>query len=194
MKYILTKFLIILFSALLLGGCSGRFQTFLPALPDKELRDETDKTTEEARIGWKDGCETGIAGASNTFYKMFYRSNKIDGYRMSSSPNIGLHGTVLLVLLPINLYSSKIINLGINYEGISLMKKFIIFTILIISLNSCRWISDIATPFTHLLILKSLQEHHHFNKVIKMDVKPFLTLVATHFIKLVTKVIAMIQK
>lgn len=55
-------------------------------MPDKQLLDETDKTTEEARIGWKDGCETGISGASNTFYKMFYRSNKIDGYRMSSSP------------------------------------------------------------------------------------------------------------
>ena len=85
MKYILTKFLIILLSSLLLSGCSTGFQKFLPALPDKELHDETDKTTEEARIGWKDGCETGIAGASNTFYKMFYRSNKIDGYRMSSS-------------------------------------------------------------------------------------------------------------
>lgn len=53
---------------------------------DKQLKDETDKTTEEYRAGWKDGCEVGISGASNTFYKMFYRNNKIDGYRMSSSP------------------------------------------------------------------------------------------------------------
>ncbi len=86
MKNIFNKFLIILFLAFLLTSCTSRAQKFLPSMVDKELKDETDKTTEEYRIGWKDGCEVGISGASNTFYKMFYRNNKIDGYRMSSSP------------------------------------------------------------------------------------------------------------
>jgi hypothetical protein len=86
MKYILMKFLIILFSTLLISSCASGTKKFLPSMVDKELRDETDKTTEEYRVGWKDGCEVGISGASNTFYKMFYRNNKIDGYRMSSSP------------------------------------------------------------------------------------------------------------
>ena len=86
MKYYLMKFLIIIFSILLMNSCSSGAQKFLPSLVDKELKNETDKTTEEYRVGWKDGCEVGISSASNTFYKMFYRNNKIDGYRMSSSP------------------------------------------------------------------------------------------------------------
>jgi hypothetical protein len=86
MKFNLIKLFNILFFITSLSACASGSQKMLPALADKELRDETDKTTEEYRAGWKDGCETGISGGSNTFYKMFYRNNKIDGYRMSSSP------------------------------------------------------------------------------------------------------------
>jgi len=86
MKNIFNKFLISIFTIVILTSCTSRAQKFLPSMADKELKDETDKTTEEYRTGWKDGCEVGISGASNTFYKMFYRNNKIDGYRMSSSP------------------------------------------------------------------------------------------------------------
>ena len=85
MKYTLKKFLIII-SIFLLTACTSGAQKYLPSMVDKQLQDETDKTTEEYRAGWKDGCEVGISSASNTFYKMFYRNTKIDGYRMSSSP------------------------------------------------------------------------------------------------------------
>lgn len=85
MKNILMKFLILI-SIFLLTACTSGAQKYLPSMVDKQLKDETDKTTEEYRAGWKDGCEVGISSASNTFYKMFYRNTKIDGYRMSSSP------------------------------------------------------------------------------------------------------------
>jgi hypothetical protein len=85
MKYTLTKFLIII-SIFSLNACTSGAKKYLPSMADKQLQDETDKTTEEYRAGWKDGCEVGISSASNTFYKMFYRNTKIDGYRMSSSP------------------------------------------------------------------------------------------------------------
>jgi hypothetical protein len=86
MKYNLIKYLIIFFSITFLNNCTYKAQKFIPSLADRKLQDETDKTTEEYRAGWKDGCETGISSGGNTFYKMFYRNNKIDGYRMSSSP------------------------------------------------------------------------------------------------------------
>ena len=86
MKYNLIKFLTIIFFTSSLSGCYSGSQKMMPALADKHMKDETDKTTEEYRAGWKDGCEVGISSGSNTFYKMFYRNTKIDGYRMSSSP------------------------------------------------------------------------------------------------------------
>jgi hypothetical protein len=86
MKFSLKKILIITFFISLLSGCYAGSQKMMPALADKEMLDETDKTTDEYRSGWKDGCEVGISSGGNTFYKMFYRNNKIDGYRMSSSP------------------------------------------------------------------------------------------------------------
>lgn len=36
--------------------------------------------------GWRDGCETGMSAGSNAFYKIFYRNNKVDGYKMTGSP------------------------------------------------------------------------------------------------------------
>ncbi|MFM7557765.1 MAG: hypothetical protein ACKO46_04280 [Alphaproteobacteria bacterium] len=78
-----------IFITLLFGfflcSCSTKFQKILPAIADKELIDETNLTSEEYRAGWKDGCEVGISGGANTFYKMFYRNTKIDGYRMAYS-------------------------------------------------------------------------------------------------------------
>lgn len=35
--------------------------------------------------GWNDGCEVGMSAGSNTFYKSFYDSNKVDGWMMQGS-------------------------------------------------------------------------------------------------------------
>lgn len=39
----------------------------------------------EFRQGWKDGCEVGSASGANRFYKFFYRSNAVDGYKIVNS-------------------------------------------------------------------------------------------------------------
>lgn len=45
----------------------------------------TEVGSPEFHYGWNDGCESGMAAASNSFYKMFYKQNKIDGYKMANS-------------------------------------------------------------------------------------------------------------
>lgn len=56
---------------------------FLPERPNKEFDMDPDATP-EWRQGFEDGCEVGMAGGANTFYKMFYRTNKVDGYKMAA--------------------------------------------------------------------------------------------------------------
>lgn len=67
------------------GSCSRKLQKFLPAQSDGKMDEQLDDASPEFRAGWADGCETGISSGGNTFYKSFYQSNKIDGYRMSGS-------------------------------------------------------------------------------------------------------------
>jgi len=56
-----------------------------PSRPDKEFTETLRDASPDFVKGWEDGCETGMAGGSNNFYRMFYRSNKVDGYKMASS-------------------------------------------------------------------------------------------------------------
>lgn len=56
----------------------------LPQRPNKEFTMDKDATP-EFRQGFEDGCEVGMSAGSNTFYKIFYRSNKIDGYKSTNS-------------------------------------------------------------------------------------------------------------
>ena len=74
-----------IFTIIFFTACSTKLQKILPSMADKKLVNETNLTSEEYRAGWKDGCEVGISGGANTFYKMFYRNTKIDGYRMAYS-------------------------------------------------------------------------------------------------------------
>ena len=43
------------------------------------------KGTPEFQQGWHDGCDVGSSAGGNAFYKMFYNSNTVDGYKMASS-------------------------------------------------------------------------------------------------------------
>jgi hypothetical protein len=58
---------------------------FLLERPNQEFIIDQNASV-EFKQGWDDGCEVGMSSASNTFYKMFYRSNKVDGYKMTGSP------------------------------------------------------------------------------------------------------------
>lgn len=59
----------------------------LPNRPDDAFDEDLEHASLEFKQGWKDGCEVGMASGSNTFYKMFYRQNKVDGYKIANSPD-----------------------------------------------------------------------------------------------------------
>ena len=53
--------------------------------PDKTFRKELINATPDFRQGWEDGCQVGKEAGGNTFYKMFSKANKIDGYKIANS-------------------------------------------------------------------------------------------------------------
>lgn len=65
-------------------SCAKAIGEMLPERPDNFNIGED--ASAEFKQGWADGCEVGMSAGSNTFYKMFYRNNAVDGYKMSSSP------------------------------------------------------------------------------------------------------------
>lgn len=69
---------------LLLTSCKREMGRIFIERPDTAF-DFDDSASVDFRQGWDDGCEVGMSAGSNTFYKMFYRSNKIDGYKMVGS-------------------------------------------------------------------------------------------------------------
>jgi len=80
------KFLPIIFlftSLLFTASCNRSLAKYLPDRPSKEFK--FDDASPEFAKGWKDGCEVGMSGGSNTFYKSFYDNNAVDGYKMVSS-------------------------------------------------------------------------------------------------------------
>ena len=77
---ILTSLLLILF----LSSCQRSIANFLPERPDSKFKFDDD-VSPEFKQGWSDGCEVGMTAGSNTFYQMFYRNNKVDGYKITGS-------------------------------------------------------------------------------------------------------------
>jgi hypothetical protein len=76
----------IFLSLFCLSSCQRWVGNLLPARADKEMKfSDRDGLSVEFKQGWDDGCEAGMASGSNTFYQMFYRNNKADGYKMTSS-------------------------------------------------------------------------------------------------------------
>jgi len=43
-------------------------------------------TSPDFKKGWHDGCESGTKSSTNSFYQMFYKGNKQDGFKMATSP------------------------------------------------------------------------------------------------------------
>lgn len=71
---------VILFSA---ASCNRNIAKIFPSRPDGQF--DMNDATPDFKVGFEDGCEAGMAAGSNTFYKMFYRSNKMDGYKFANS-------------------------------------------------------------------------------------------------------------
>lgn len=57
----------------------------LPDIAPAEFKEMLASADPDFRKGWQDGCEVGTSAGANTFYKMFYKSNKVDGYKMADS-------------------------------------------------------------------------------------------------------------
>lgn len=81
------NFLLIILAFLTLSttSCQSYMADFLPERPTHKMDDSIKNTSAEFQQGWRDGCEVGMATGSNTFYKMFYRMNRVDGYKMAYS-------------------------------------------------------------------------------------------------------------
>ena len=75
----------LLAATLFTTSCQRWVGRLYPNRPDTEFEKDLAESSVEFRQGWDDGCETGMSAGSNTFYKMFYRNNKADGYKMTSS-------------------------------------------------------------------------------------------------------------
>ncbi len=75
----------LLISFLALASCSKKIAEFLPNRPSANNIKFSAGASVEFKQGWEDGCEVGMSAGSNTFYKMFYRNNAADGYKMTSS-------------------------------------------------------------------------------------------------------------
>lgn len=73
-----------IFLLLFLSSCQTYMAKIFPERPDRQYDMDPDATP-EYRQGFADGCEVGMSAGSNTFYKMFYHSNKVDGYKMANS-------------------------------------------------------------------------------------------------------------
>ena len=80
-----TKFKLIFIALIFLSSCSPKMSAIFPNIADKEFDDQLKNSSPDFVRGWKDGCEVGSAGGSNTFYKMFYRSNAIDGFKFAGN-------------------------------------------------------------------------------------------------------------
>jgi hypothetical protein len=75
---------------LMLASCNTKIAQYLPERPSNSFIEGFEKeASPEFLQGWKDGCESGMAAGSNSFYKSFYRINKVDGFKMTASGDYG---------------------------------------------------------------------------------------------------------
>lgn len=77
------QYLLAIFLILSLVSCS-KMAKFFPERPDDNVTFPPG-TPEDFKLGYRDGCTSGMAGGSNTFYKFFYDMQTADGFKMASS-------------------------------------------------------------------------------------------------------------
>ena len=86
MKYLkIISLVSILLLTFFVGSCR-QIGKKMPNTPLSDFKDTMATATPDFRKGWYDGCEVGLSTGANTFYKTLYKSNQIDGYKMTESP------------------------------------------------------------------------------------------------------------
>ncbi|MCE3255693.1 MAG: hypothetical protein K0R25_1187 [Rickettsiaceae bacterium] len=76
------KFVILIITFISLSSCKARFQS-----PADDFKEDLATASPDFQQGWKDGCDVGMASGSNSFYQMYHKTNRVDGYKMSYSPD-----------------------------------------------------------------------------------------------------------
>lgn len=79
-KTVLTCMIICLTLSSLMG-CARAFRPQVGPSWSQDLLNETPPGPDNFRIGWKDGCETGISATSNHWQKFFYKFKQ--NYRLA---------------------------------------------------------------------------------------------------------------
>ena len=74
------KFITIIILVVISCSCKPRFKD-----PGDDFKNDLKDASPDFKQGWKDGCESGMDTSSTSFNQMFYKNNKIDGYKMSYS-------------------------------------------------------------------------------------------------------------
>jgi hypothetical protein len=77
------KFPLIILSLIIVASCKF---TVNPKAPSQHFVTSLQNASPDFQKGWSDGCESGMNAGSSSFYQMFYRSNKQDGFKMATSP------------------------------------------------------------------------------------------------------------
>jgi len=65
---------------LTISSCAYRWEG-----PQKEFKDDLKRSSPDFQEGWAHGCEVGRATGGKTWYRMFVKNNKVDGWKLSNS-------------------------------------------------------------------------------------------------------------
>ncbi len=65
---------------LFISSCAYRWEG-----PHKEFKEDLAEASPDFREGWYDGCEVGRATGGGTYYRMFAKNNKVNGWKMANS-------------------------------------------------------------------------------------------------------------
>ncbi len=69
----------------MISACGDKIKENLPNVASSQMKEMFATAKPDFQDGWRDGCETGVSAGGNWFYKSFYKSNRIDGFRMIDS-------------------------------------------------------------------------------------------------------------
>jgi hypothetical protein len=67
------------------NSCAKKIRAIIPNTSMNDFNSSLEGASPEFVQGWKDGCETGVASGSNTFYKSFFDQNVVQGHKIAGS-------------------------------------------------------------------------------------------------------------
>lgn len=74
-----------MFLCFLTFSCSDNFKKNMPNVATSQIQDVISRANPDFQQGWNDGCEVGTSAGGNTFMKTIFKSNKVNGYKITES-------------------------------------------------------------------------------------------------------------